>query len=75
MAKPKRIVIVVDDSGDAEIQSPHDMPTPEVLDILTSAVDATADQILAEEQDARLKEKALVQPAPQLARNNKTYLN
>ncbi len=75
MATKKKIVITVDDAtGDAEIRSPVDMNDADVLDILTMAVDATAEKIMADDQLEAEKESQLEQPVPEVSRK-KTYLN
>lgn len=74
MAQSK-ITIVVDDEGNAEVRSPASMSDDEVLDILTAAVDATADRILAADQKATAEEKELETPLPNVSRKSKSYMN
>lgn len=59
MSALKKIVILLDDDGNAEIRSPNEMSDDEVLDILTLAVDATADRILSVKDDEHQRRQAL----------------
>jgi hypothetical protein len=67
----QKIVITIDGEGNAEIRSPVDMDDDEVLEILSAAVDATAEKVLGENEIETAKEDKLQRPAV----TKKTYLN
>jgi hypothetical protein len=69
----QRITILLDDDGNAEIRSPKDMTDDEVLDILSAAVDATAEKLLEVEEVKNDQEQAITETL-ELHRKSK-YMN
>lgn len=75
MAKSRITIVVDDETGDAEVRSPVDMPDDDVLDILTLAVDATADRIASRTQEASDQEEAIHETLKALPDAKKEYFN